>query len=250
MAAPSVLIVDDEAFMRRVVRQTLTSLGCTQVGDVGSAAEALALLAKNHFDLILSDIYMPGMSGLEFLKLIRTGQTILARDARLIALTSFSNTEILNTSMMLDVNGFMVKPIKAELVKKNMLKALKEKMYLRTEAEYEAIPINQGWASKEESKPISVGGAVHVPKAAPEAPPSVAKAPEPEATTVPGVVVVATHQIPVNSVLAEKLMAKDGTLLLSAGQRLTPQLINRLQDLHSILRSNMIKVLPPESPPE
>ncbi len=246
MAAPSVLIVDDEAFMRRVVRQTLTSLGCTQVGDVGSGAEALALLGKNHFDLILSDIYMPGMSGLEFLKLIRTGKTTLARDSRLIALTSFSNTEILNTSMMLDVNGFMVKPIKAELVKKNMLKALKEKMYLRTEAEYEAIALNQGWASKEETKPISVGGAAHIPRAVPEAPPPVVKAPEPEETTVPGVVVVATHQIQPNSVLAEKLMAKDGTLLLSAGQRLTPQLINRLQDLHSILRSNMIKVLPPE----
>lgn len=245
MAAPSVLIVDDEAFMRRVLRQTLTGLGCTQVGDVGSAAEALALLGKSRFDLILSDIYMPGMSGLEFLKLIRTGKTALARDSRVVALTSFSNTEILNTSMMLDVNGFMVKPIKADLVKKNMIKALKEKMYLRTEAEYEAIGIDQGWASKEEAKPISVGGAAHIPRAVSEPAPVEVKAPE-VVEPLPGVVVVSVHQIPVNSVLAEKLVAKDGTLLLSAGQRLTPQMINRLQDLHSILRSNMVKVLPQE----
>lgn len=240
MAAPSVLIVDDEAFMRRVIRQTLTSLGCAQVSDVGSVAEALTLLGKNKFDLILSDIYMPGMSGLDFLKSIRTGKTNLARDSRIIALTSFSNTEILNTSMMLDVNGFMVKPIKSDLVKKNMLKALKEKMYLRTEAEYEAIPIDGGWASREEAKPISVGGAAHV--AVPEAPPVVVKESE-EPGSMPGVTLVPLHQIPVNAVLAEKLLAKDGTLLLSAGQRLTPQIINRLQDLQSILRTDMVKIL-------
>ncbi|MDZ4262850.1 MAG: response regulator, partial [Pseudomonadota bacterium] len=202
MAAPSVLIVDDEAFMRRVIRQTLTSLGCSQVSDVGSVAEALALLGKNKFDLILSDIYMPGMSGLDFLKSIRTGKTSLARDSRIIALTSFSNTEILNTSMMLDVNGFMVKPIKSDLVKKNMLKALKEKMYLRTEAEYEAIAIDGSWASREEAKPISVGGAAHLSLAVPDAAPVVVKEPE-EPGAMPGVTLVPLHQIPVNAVLAE-----------------------------------------------
>ncbi len=242
MAAPSVLIVDDEAFMRRVIRQTLTSLGCAQVSDVGSVAEALALLGKNKFDLILSDIYMPGMSGLDFLKSIRTGKTNLVRDSRLIALTSFSNTEILNTSMMLDVNGFMVKPIKADLVKKTMLKALKEKMYLRTEAEYETIAVDGGWASREEAKPISVGGTAHVPRAVPDAPPVVVKK-SGELDPMPGVTIVPLHQIPANAVLAEKLLAKDGTLLLSAGQRLTPQIINRLQDLQSILRSSMVKIL-------
>ncbi len=242
MAAPSVLIVDDEAFMRRVIRQTLTSLGCAQVSDVGSVAEALTLLGKNKFDLILSDIYMPGMSGLDFLKSIRTGKTSLARDSRIIALTSFSNTEILNTSMMLDVNGFMVKPIKSDLVKKNMLKALKEKMYLRTEAEYEAIAIDGSWASREEAKPISVGGAAHVTRVVPDAAPVVVKEPE-EPGSMPGVTLVPLHQIPVNAVLAEKLLAKDGTLLLSAGQRLTPQIINRLQDLQSILRTDMVKIL-------
>ncbi len=237
MAGPTVLIIDDEAFMRRVIRQTLINLGCDHVTDVASATEALALLGKSRFDLILSDIYMPGMSGLELLKLIRTGKAVISRDSRFIALTSFSNTEVLSASMSLDVNGFLVKPIKADLVKKTMLKALKETMYLRSEGEYEAINLDAGWASCEEKKqPISVGGGAYVPRPAPVAPEPVAVADE------PGVEIVSVLLIPPGAVLAEKVLAKDGTLLLSPGQKLTPQLINRLQEIHSILGSDMVKI--------
>lgn len=235
MAGPTILIIDDEAFMRRVIRQTLVNLGCDQVTDVGSATEALTLLGKSRFDLILSDIYMPGMSGLELLKLIRTGKAHVARDSRFIALTSFSNTEILSTSMLLDVNGFLVKPIKSELVKKNIHKALKETMYLRPESDYEAIGLDEGWASREEKKTMAVGGGAHAPKPVAEVAP-VASEPE------EGVVIVSILNIPVGAVLAERLIAKDGTLLLSVGQRFTPQIINRLQDLHSILASDMVKI--------
>lgn len=241
MAGPSILIIDDEAFMRRVVRQTLVSLGCDQVTDVSSATDALGLLAKGRFDLILSDIYMPGMSGLELLKQIRTGKAHIPRDSRFIALTSFSNTEVLSASMLLDVNGFLVKPIKSELVKKCIQKALKETMYLRAESDYEAIRLDEGWASREEKKPISVGGAAHAPRAVAEVPAAGVKASD-AAGSGPRVVEVSILQIPAGAVLAEKLVAKDGTLMLSPGQKLTPQIINRLQDIHSILCSDMVKV--------
>lgn len=235
------LIIDDEAFMRRVVRQTLASLGCDQVTDVSSATEALTLLAKSRFDLTLSDIYMPGMSGLELLKLIRTGKAHVPRDSRFIALTSFSNTEVLSTSMLLDVNGFLVKPIKSELVKKSILKALKETMYLRPETDYEVLRIDEQWASRDEKKIIAVGAGSHAPKAVPEVQPAVAKEPPPgEAGN--GVVLVSILNIPAGAVLAERLVAKDGTLLLSMGQKLTPQLINRLQEIHTILCSDMVKI--------
>jgi CheY-like chemotaxis protein len=239
MAGPSILIIDDEAFMRRVVRQTLSSLGCDRVADVSSATEAVALLGKNRFDLILSDIYMPNMSGLELLKQIRTGKTLAPRDSRFIALTSFSNTEVLSTSILLDVNGFLVKPIKSELVKKSILKALHETMYLRPEEEYEPIKIETQWASREEKTVIAVGGGFHAP--APKAEPGTKPEKGSEALE-PGVVLVSILQIPPDAVLAERLVAKDGTLLLSAGQKLNPQIINRLQELHSILRSDMLKI--------
>lgn len=227
--------------MRRVVRQTLVNLGCDRVTDVGSATEALTLLAKGRFDLILSDIYMPGMSGLELLKQIRTGKAHVPRDSRFIALTSFSNTEVLSTSMLLDVNGFLVKPIKSELVKKCIQKALKETMYLRSESDYEVIRLDEGWASREEKRAIAVGGAAHAPKPAAVAQPATAQTAA-RVEEQQGVVQVSILQIPAGAVLAEKLFAKDGTLLLSPGQKLTPQLINRLQEIHSILCSDMIRI--------
>ena len=241
MAGPSILIIDDEAFMRRVIRQTLSSLGCDRVTDISSATEALTLLGKNRFELILSDIYMPNMSGLELLKQIRTGKTQAPRDNRFIALTSFSNTEVLSTAMLLEVNGFLVKPIKSELVKKSILKALHETMYLRPEEEYEPIRLNEQWTRREDKTVIAVGGGVHAP--APKAEVEVAAKREKIADEIEsGVTLVSILQIPPDAVLAERLVAKDGTLLLSAGQKLNPQIINRLQELHSILSSDMLKI--------
>ncbi len=231
MAGPTVLIIDDDTFMRRIIRQTLLSIGCDQVTDVASATEALVLLGRGHFDLILSDIYMPGMTGLELLKLVRTGKAVVSRDSRFIALTSFSNSEVFSASMLLDVNGFLVKPINADLVKKKMLRALKETMYLRPEADYEAIKLDTGWVSREKKRLISVGGEASVQR-----PDPLVVADEPR------VEMVSVLQLPTGAVLAENLFTKDGTLLLSLGQKLTLQLINRLQDLHSILNSDIVKI--------
>lgn len=240
MAEPSVLIVDDEAFMRRVIRQTLASLGYGDVADVDSAAAALALFGKGRFDLIISDIYMPNMSGLELLKQIRTGKTAAPRDSRFIVLTSLSNTEVLSTAMALDVNGFMVKPVKSELVKKKMLKALTESMYLRPEAKYEPIPLDSSWASHEEKRVIAMGaGARPAEKPLAEAAPKAGAQPQP---LEEGVELVSILQLQPGAVLMEKLYAKDGTLLLNVGQQLSQQIINRLHDLHAILSSDMLKV--------
>ena len=232
MAGPSILIVDDEAFMRRVLRQTLSTLGCNQVTDVGSGAEALALLGERRFDLIMSDIYMPNMSGLELLKRVRTGRANVPRDSRFIVLTSFSNTEVLSSSLALDVNGFLVKPIKSELMKKNILRALRETMYLRSEGEYESVHVDEQWASKEEKKVTEAVAPAVMER-------------ETVDTTEVGIE-VPILQIPPDSVLVEGLVAKDGTLLLTAGQRLTPQIINRLQELYPILRSDTVRVELPE----
>lgn len=66
----SVLVVDDEAPLRGVLRSSLSAAGC-DVEEARSGEEALAAIRRRQFDLVLLDINMPGMSGLEACREIR-----------------------------------------------------------------------------------------------------------------------------------------------------------------------------------
>ncbi len=81
MSAGRILIVDDEAQIRRVMRTTLSARGY-EVGEARSGEEALTRMAAERFDLVLLDVNMPGMGGLESCKEIRR-----ASDAAIIVLT-------------------------------------------------------------------------------------------------------------------------------------------------------------------
>jgi EAL domain-containing protein (putative c-di-GMP-specific phosphodiesterase class I)/CheY-like chemotaxis protein len=65
-----VLLVDDDLGVRRAYTRLLSSAGC-KVHAVASGEEAVALIKTTPFDVVLSDIAMPGMNGLEFLRTIR-----------------------------------------------------------------------------------------------------------------------------------------------------------------------------------
>jgi two-component system KDP operon response regulator KdpE len=75
MSAGRILIVDDDPQIRRAMRATLSSRGY-EVGDAPSGEEALEQLRSAHYDLVLLDMNMPGMGGLEACRLIRSGQEI------------------------------------------------------------------------------------------------------------------------------------------------------------------------------
>jgi two-component system, chemotaxis family, chemotaxis protein CheY len=70
MPAIRALIIDDSSVMRKIVERSLRQAGVnlTQVLEAGNGAEALAVLEQSQVDLILCDINMPIMDGLEFVK--------------------------------------------------------------------------------------------------------------------------------------------------------------------------------------
>jgi len=67
MASERILIVDDEDGMRRLLGRVLTREGY-ETSTVGSGAEALRLVANERFDLVVTDIKMPEMDGLQLLE--------------------------------------------------------------------------------------------------------------------------------------------------------------------------------------
>jgi two-component system NtrC family sensor kinase len=106
-AALSVLLVDDEAGLRKAVARFFNRRGmrCRAVGD---GAEALEVLHVEDFDVIISDVRMPGMSGREFLERLRADRPELVRRV----IFSTGDTFAPETSALLKASGLpsLVKP--------------------------------------------------------------------------------------------------------------------------------------------
>ncbi len=104
--AMDVLIVDDEAGIRKVVGFTLADMGYT-VHQAASGDEALAVFARVNPPVVLTDIRMPGMDGLELLRRIKE----LSPDTEVILVTGHGDLEMAVAGLKLDACDFIAKPV-------------------------------------------------------------------------------------------------------------------------------------------
>jgi two-component system, chemotaxis family, chemotaxis protein CheY len=115
------LIVDDSSVMRKIVERTLRQAGLEPmiVHEAGSGSEGLEILKGQQVDLILSDINMPSMDGLEFLRQIR--QQNLAPGIPVVMITTESSEEHVKQAIQAGAQGYIRKPFTAEQVKERVL---------------------------------------------------------------------------------------------------------------------------------
>jgi two-component system chemotaxis response regulator CheY len=115
------LIVDDSSVMRKIVERTLRQAGLDPmiVHEAGSGSEGLEVLKAEKFDLILSDINMPSMDGLEFLRQIR--EQDLAPGVPVVMITTESSEEHVKQAIQAGARGYIRKPFTAEQVKERVL---------------------------------------------------------------------------------------------------------------------------------
>jgi two-component system, chemotaxis family, chemotaxis protein CheY len=107
-AAIKVMVVDDQASMRAMIRRALQDFGFKDVRDAPGAVEALSTVRSDRVHLIISDLNMPEMDGLQFLEEVRKdpvlGKTVF------IMLTGSSDRELVQKAAALGVNNYLVKP--------------------------------------------------------------------------------------------------------------------------------------------
>ena len=114
-----VLVVDDAAFMRKVVSDALASGGHEVVGEAGNGAEALVALGKEKVDLILCDINMPVMDGLEFVKSLGTVEN--AKGVPVVMITTEGSETNVVQALSSGARGYIRKPFTPEQVKEHVL---------------------------------------------------------------------------------------------------------------------------------
>jgi two-component system chemotaxis response regulator CheY len=115
------LIVDDSTVMRKIVERALRQAGLDPlvVHEAGSGSEGLDVLRAKTVDLILSDINMPSMDGLEFLRQLRAQN--LAPGVPVVMITTESSEEHVKQAILAGAQGYIRKPFTAEQVKERVL---------------------------------------------------------------------------------------------------------------------------------
>ncbi len=122
--ALNVLVVDDSAVIRKVVIRALTQTGIS-LGEVQQAAdgnEALVILRSSKVDLVLSDINMPNMDGIELLQTMQK-EALLQVIPVIMITTEGSQTKVMDAAK-LGAKGLVRKPFVPEQIKQKMLECL------------------------------------------------------------------------------------------------------------------------------
>ena len=115
----NILYVDDEAAIRLILQDTLERLGHGAIG-AANVPEALGALSRGDIDLIISDFVMPGLSGLDFLELLRDE----GKDIPLIMLTGHATIEHAVASIKAGAADYITKPLQPEQLEHAVSQAL------------------------------------------------------------------------------------------------------------------------------
>jgi len=117
---PSVLIADDAAFMRMMIKNILTEAGYEIAGEAENGAVAVAKYKELKPDLTTMDITMPEMDGLQALKEIRSADP----SARVVMCSAMGQQSMVIESIQAGAKDFIVKPFQPDRVLEAIQKAL------------------------------------------------------------------------------------------------------------------------------
>ncbi len=115
-----VLVVDDAAFMRQIIRGILSEMGCEVVAEANDGNEACTKYQQTRPDLVTMDLIMPNKGGLEAMREIRESDP----DARIVVISAIDQRQTLLEALRHGAVDYVVKPFETDRVREAISRAI------------------------------------------------------------------------------------------------------------------------------
>jgi two-component system chemotaxis response regulator CheY len=122
--AAKVVVVDDEFYMRKVVRTLLMSLGVRNVHEAADGPAGLELIRTVAPTVVILDWEMPGLDGAGFVRMVRSPETFPYPDVPIIMLTGHGERSRVIEAIEIGVNEFLLKPVSTKALQDRMTAVL------------------------------------------------------------------------------------------------------------------------------
>src|SRR5450759_2367678 len=113
-----ILIVDDSATMRRIIIHALSKAGYHDCVEAVNGREGVERLTTTDIDVVITDWNMPGMSGIDFIRSIRSNTA--TKDLPVLMVTNPAAKDDIVEALRAGVNGYVVKPFTPETIKEKI----------------------------------------------------------------------------------------------------------------------------------
>lgn len=123
---PQVLVVDDIAGTREIIKDMLQEIGFTRIEEAGDGREALQKLKQNRAQLIICDYVMKDMSGLDLLSQLRNHPYLV--DVPFIMVSAVGDVPVIEAALNLGAADYIVKPVSFQLLRRKITDVLRRKM--------------------------------------------------------------------------------------------------------------------------
>ncbi|ALV29493.1 response regulator [Pannonibacter phragmitetus] len=162
LSGVSILVVDDNAHMRAILRSILAGFGARRIFEAADGADGLEIVIDRAPDLVLLDWMMAPVSGEEFLKLLRGEKDYILATTPVIAVSGHARRSVILDAMRQGVHGFVAKPVAPAVLYQRIEDAL-----LRQERDGRSKGMRrQGWREAGPAGPAAavLAASVHPPE--------------------------------------------------------------------------------------
>jgi two-component system chemotaxis response regulator CheY len=117
------LIVDDSSTMRRIIINTLNKLGYKEFHEAANGREGVDRLATTPVDMIITDWNMPEMSGIDFVKAVRSNDN--TKELPVLMVTTNAAEDDIKEALKAGVSNYVVKPFTPDTIKEKIQAAMR-----------------------------------------------------------------------------------------------------------------------------